>query len=210
MCACVCVARAPNCLIRIDRTDNGRVRSRPARVVDESGTASDCPFENLIDSQSLLAQGFCEVVEEVEGRETDKSEIGRVGNPVAITNSAYATSDTSTVLCKSPFGFATVAYKTNNRDLRVLHFYIGGKPADEHVYVPLCENPFETSVTRSSLYITLCLLLSPHCHTQTKTHDLRVLATCYPNVDSWSLCPRRTTSQNLMLDAQRLAGETSG
>ena len=54
-----CVLRAPNRLARIDRTDDGKIRSGPARVVDEFGTASDCPFEDLIDIQSLLAQGSC-------------------------------------------------------------------------------------------------------------------------------------------------------
>ena len=72
-------------------------------------------------------------------------QVCRIGDPVAISNSAYAASEHQLSCVESPFGFATVAYKTDRRDLRMLHFYIGGKPADEHVDVALREASFETS-----------------------------------------------------------------
>ena len=72
-------------------------------------------------------------------------QVCRIGDPVAISNLAYATSEHQLSCVESPFGFAMVAYKTNRRELRMLHFYIGGKPADEHVDVALREAAFETS-----------------------------------------------------------------
>ena len=72
-------------------------------------------------------------------------QVCRIGDPVAISNSAYAASEHQLSCVESPFGFATVAYKTNRRDSRMLHFYIGGQPADEHVNVTLREASFETS-----------------------------------------------------------------
>jgi hypothetical protein len=72
-------------------------------------------------------------------------QVCRIGDPVAISNSAYAASEHQLSCVESPFGFAMVAYKTDRRDLRMLHFYIGGKPADEHVDVALREAAFETS-----------------------------------------------------------------
>ena len=43
----------------------------------------------------------------------------------------------------------------------------------------LSENPLETSVTRSSLYLTLSPLKPTLPHPDQKQNDLRVVAACY-------------------------------